>query len=162
MINTYNLFSVQVVHGKLPIQIDLFKKIKKYVDENYSIKEKYSCREGFQYHEDFEGKKELDLLLNNYFGNTYGLQIASGWINVLGNNSYNHPHHHAGSGNINAAVIYFSNENNNIVFLKENETFEIKPKLFDYLMFPHSLVHYVLPEQRQEKRISYAFNLRSV
>ena len=34
-----------------------------------------------------------------------------------------------------------------------------KPKLFDFIIFPDDLVHYVLPEKRNKKRICYAFNL---
>ena len=47
-------------------------------------------------------------------------------------------------------------------FSKGSEVFEIRPKLFDYLIFPFDLLHYVLPEKRKEKRICYAFNLTAV
>ena len=55
--------------------------------------------------------------------------------------------------------MYLSSENNNIILAREDQTFEIKPKLFDFIIFPYNLVHYVLPEERNEKRICYAFNL---
>ena len=43
MLNTYDLFVTRVVHGKLPIQIDLHKKIKFFVDNNYLEEDKVSC-----------------------------------------------------------------------------------------------------------------------
>ena len=61
-----------------------------------------------------------------------------------------------------SAILYLSNENNNINFTKDSNVFEIKPKMFDLLIFPCDLLHYVLPEKRNEKRISYAMNLSVV
>ena len=63
MINTYNLFAVPVTHGKIIIQHNLHQKIIKYVEENYVAKDFVSCRNGFQQHENFNGKKELDNIL---------------------------------------------------------------------------------------------------
>ena len=45
---------------------------------------------------------------------------------------------------------------------KDYNYFKIEPKLFDYLLFPHDLIHYVLPEERSQKRICYAFNLKNL
>ena len=116
----------------------------------------------FQYHKNFSGKEELHTILNNYFKNIFQLELQHGWLNVLEKNSYNRPHFHSGT-NINfSGVYYLSNNNNNINLTKDGETFEIKPKLFEYLIFPHHLIHYVLPEDRNEKRICYAFNLERV
>lgn len=159
MLNTYDLFITRVVHGKLPIQIDLHKKIKSFVDNNYLEENKISCVNGFQFHGDFDGKEELDNNLNNYFNNFIGMKIYHRWLNVLGNSSYNFPHSHGGDNVSHSGVFYLSHENNNIHFSKDNEYFEIKPKLFDFLIFPYNLIHYVLPENRPEKRICYAFNL---
>ena len=58
--------------------------------------------------------------------------------------------------------MYLSSQNNNINFVRDTDVFEIRPKLFDYLVFPFSLLHYVLPEDRQEARICYAFNLETL
>ena len=91
--------------------------------------------------------------------NIYGLKLKHGWLNVLINNSYNNPHLHVGDNITHSAVFYLSNSNSNINFVRGSEIFEIKPKLFDLLIFPNDLVHYVLPEAREEKRISYAMNL---
>ena len=162
MINTYNLFAVRLSHGSLPIPINIHKKIIQFVDKNYKPKDTISCVSGFQYHEDFEGKKELNNFIDNYLNNVHHLKITNAWLNVLENKSYNKPHNHTGDVIKYAGVLYLSNTNNNISFTKDSNVFEIKPKIFDYLIFPYDLLHYVLPEERNEKRICYAFNLTDV
>ena len=160
MIHTYNLFAVPVVHGKFIVSTNIHQKILNFVDKNYSVsEEKISCINGFQTHEDFDGKQELHKELNTYLNNSFKVNIDSGWLNVLGKNSYNMPHQHAGNNVTHSGVLYLSSENNNIILAREDQTFEIKPKLFDFIIFPYNLVHYVLPEERNEKRICYAFNL---
>lgn len=161
MTNIYDLFAVRVFHGKLIIPVNIHKKILKFVEENYEQKDNVSCVNGFQYHDNFNGKKELDKFLNKYLTNTYNLKIIHSWLNVLDNKSYNKPHCHVSTGIRYAGVFYLSNINNNINFVKESNLFEITPKLFDYLIFPYDLFHYVLPEERHEKRICYAFNLKN-
>ena len=163
MINTYNLFTVQVRHCKFPIPIELHKKIFSFVEKNMSISDiNFSNIQGYQNHGDFEGKKELEILLENYFNNIYGLKLDYGWLNVLTNDSYNKPHTHPSTGVTDSAVLYLSSENSNINFTKDSEVVEIKPKMFDLLIFPYNLLHYVLPEKRREKRISYAMNLKNI
>jgi|TARA_R100001086_G_scaffold27723_2_gene12841 hypothetical protein len=162
MLNTYRLFAVPVIHSKLPIQLTLHKKIIDFVEKNYTEKKLISCVNGFQFHQDFDGKKEMNEVLNKTFMNINNSYIDYGWLNVLGNNSYNIPHSHPTESGRFSGVYYLSSGNNNIIFTKDGETFDIQPKLFDFLIFPYDLVHYVLPENREEKRICYAFNLNNV
>lgn len=164
MINTYNLFATTIVHGKIVLQPELHKKILNYVDKEIvsPSRDFRSVINGYQFHNDFDGKKDLDNLLGNYFKNNYHLMINHGWLNVLNNNSYNKPHSHGGNMVCSSVVYYLSSNNNNINFVRDTQTFEIKPKLFDFVLFPHDLVHYVLPEERNEPRISYALNLERI
>jgi len=159
MINTYNLFSVQMSHCKLPLDIDIHKKIISFVENEYREEDTVSCRRGFQFHGNFNGKKELDFFLDKYLRKTFSLEIIYSWLNVLGSNSYNNPHRHSGDNIRSSAVYYLSNINNVITFVKDDKTFEIEPKMFDLLIFPDNLSHYVLPEKRLEKRICYSFNM---
>lgn len=162
MINTYNLFITHVSHGSLPLPANIHKNILSFIEKEYRPENNVSSVNGFQFHENFSGKEELNNILNNYFSNVFRIKIQHGWLNVLGKNSYNQPHYHLGE-NINfSGVYYLSNNNNNITLTKDGEIFEIKPKLFEYLIFPHHLIHYVLPEDRNEKRICYAFNLEKI
>jgi hypothetical protein len=162
MLHTYDLFITRIVHGKLPISVELHKKIKLFVDNNYSEENKLSSINAFQFHNDFVGKKELIEILNNYFRNFLQIEICYSWLNVLGNNSYNFPHTHSGAGVTHAGVFYLSPENNNLHFAKDDNHFEIKPTLYDFLIFPSHLIHYVLPENRVEKRICFSFNLNKI
>ena len=162
MVNTYDLFITRISHGSLPLPLNIHKNILSFVEKEYHSENNISSVNGFQYHKNFSGKEELHTILNNYFKNIFQLELQHGWLNVLEKNSYNRPHFHSGT-NINfSGVYYLSNNNNNINLTKDGETFEIKPKLFEYLIFPHHLIHYVLPEDRNEKRICYAFNLERV
>jgi len=161
MINNYDLFVTRISHGKLPLQPLLHKKILSFIDKNYKKTETRSCIQGFQFHEDFDGKEKLNNYLNSFLGNVFRSTIAHGWLNVLGNNSYNMPHYHTGNEISLSGILYLSN-GNNINFTKDGKVFELQPNIFDYLIFPHNLIHYVLPEKRNEKRISYAFNLTPI
>ena len=162
MINVYNLFAVPMTHCTIPISIDLHKKIISFVKNEYKEDNTISCIKGFQFHENFEGKKELTNFLNLYVKNNFHLDITHSWLNVLGSDSHNNPHRHNSDDVSFSAVYYLSSDNNTIVFVKEDKTFEIEPKMFDLLIFPCDLVHYVLPQQRLNKRICYAFNLKKL
>jgi len=161
MINTYNLFPVTMTQSKAILDLNIHKKIISFAENKYEEKDTISCTKGFQFHGDFDGKKEIDSFLNMYLRNTFSLEINYSWLNVLGNYSYNMPHSHTGDIS-QAGVYYLSDQNNNINFTKDGNVFELKPKLFDLLIFPFDLTHYVLPEKRSQKRICYAFNLINI
>tara|TARA_R100001463_G_scaffold49309_3_gene99023 strand:- start:2635 stop:3123 length:489 start_codon:yes stop_codon:yes gene_type:complete len=162
MINTYSLFAAHITHCKIPIPVSLHKKFILFAENNYMEEQKMSCTKGFQFHGEFDGKKQIIKHLDNFLKNNLNLKICYSWLNVLGNNSYNKPHYHLGTTVTHSGVFYLSPNNNNIHFARDTDTFEIKPKLFDILIFPHNLIHYVLPEDRIEKRICFAFNLENV
>ena len=163
MINTYNLFATPVTHAKMPLAYGIHKKIISFVENNYNEDELRSIVNGFQFHGDFDGKEELDNNLNIFLENILKLKICHSWLNVLGDNSYNKPHYHTGNSTISySGVYYLSPQNNNINFAKDGNVFELRPILFDLLIFPYDLLHYVLPENRSEKRICYSFNLINI
>ena len=158
MLTHHDLFSVRVTQAKFPVQIDLLKKIHKHVDENFVANEGrfVSNYFGYQYHDDFEGKKELDETLNNFSQLHLNLNLRNAWLNVLQGDAYNTPHYHEGNT---SAVLYLSENNNNITFVRDDKISNFKPKMFDLLIFPANLVHYVLPTENKDRRISYAMNL---
>jgi len=158
MLNHYDLFAIRITQTKFPLQIDLYKKITDFVDKNYVAKDgnKMSNWFGYQEHEDFDGKKELDEQLEQFFQMHFNCTIQHGWLNALEGRAYNQPHSHTGDM---SAVLYLSKDNNNITFARDNLTQEFKPNLFDLLIFPAELIHYVLPTENTQRRISYALNL---
>ena len=71
--------------------------------------------------------------------NTLNLKITHSWLNVLGDNSHNNPHSHPGTNETNSGVFYLSRNNNNITFTRDSNIFELKPTLFDLIVFPYDL-----------------------
>jgi len=159
MINTHNLFAVPVMETTVVIQIPLLNKIKNWCEENKKNGNCLSVRNGFQEHGDFDGKKELDDILNTYLRTHLKLEIQHSWLNILNKNGENGPHHHIGPGTTNAAIFYLSNNNSAVTFIRNSEAYSFYPKLFNLLVFPDELLHQVSPHLTDDLRISYGINL---
>ena len=107
MFNVYSLFSVNVFEGKIIVPINIHKKILNIIEEKYEKEGKRdSCVNGFQYHENFDGKKELNEIINKHLLSMHNLKIINGWLNVLENQSYNLPHSHTADDIKMAGVLY--------------------------------------------------------
>lgn len=158
MINTYQLFSVPLVETKLIIQIPLLNKVKNWCKENNKNENFISLRGGYQEHDDFDGKKELDEIINSFLRIHMKEKILHGWLNILNKNGDNIPHRHTGDNIKSSAVLYLTNNNSAINFMRDSQVFSVYPKLFDFLIFPHDLIHQVSPNLNDEIRISYAIN----
>ena len=158
MINTYQLFSVPLVETKLIIQIPLLTKVKNWCKENNKNENFISLRGGYQEHTDFDGKEELDEIINSFLRIHMKEKILHGWLNILNKNGDNIPHRHTGDNIKSSAVLYLTNNNSAINFMRDSQVFSVYPKLFDFLIFPHDLIHQVSPNLNDEIRISYAVN----
>ena len=117
---------------------------------------------GFQEHENFDGKEELNEILNTFLRIHFKQEIEHGWLNVLNKNGDNAPHQHLGDNVINSGVLYLSNNNSAITFMRDTQIFSFYPKLFNLLIFPKELIHQVSPHLTDEVRISYGINLRNI
>lgn len=159
MLKHYDLFSTRITHVKFPLQIELIKKILNHADEKFNDKGYISTVGGTQEHSDFDGKEELNNQLNKFFIHNFGLKIYYGWLNILDDKAYNEPHRHftVDSSHL-SGVFYLSSNNGKITFVKDDEIWEFQPSIYDLLIFPSQLVHYVLPSGVPGKRVSYAFN----
>ena len=158
MINTYQLFSVPLVETKIVLQIALLKKITDWCQKNNKTENYISVRGGFQEHNNFDGKEELDEIINSFLRLHMKEKILHGWLNILNKNGDNLPHRHTGNNIKSSAVLYLTNNNSTITFMRDSQVFSIYPKLFDFLIFPHDLIHQVSPHLNDEIRISYAIN----
>jgi len=105
MINTYQLFSVPLVETKLIIQIPLLTKVKNWCKENNKNENFISLRGGYQEHTDFDGKEELDEIINSFLRIHMKEKILHGWLNILNKNGDNTPHQHLGDNVINSGGI---------------------------------------------------------
>ena len=162
MLKTYHLFTQILIQTKLPLQIELHKKIINFVNENYEkekVYELHSMRNGMQKHEEFDGKNELELEINKKCLILLSQKILNGWLNVIDNKAYNLPHNHVKGTEDLSGVYYLSSNNSQINFAHTGQVFELTPEQFDLIIFPTHLIHYVFPSLSKEKRISYAFNL---
>jgi len=162
MINTYQLFSVPVIETKIVIQMPLLKKITDWCQKNNKKKDFISIRGGFQEHENFDGKEELDEILNCFLRLNMKEEIINGWLNVINKNGDNIPHRHNGNNIKSSAVFYLTNNNSAISFMRDWQLFSFYPKLYDFIVFPHDLVHQVSPHTNDDLRISYAVNTRNI
>jgi len=162
MINTYQLFSVPLIETKLIIQIPLLNKIQNWCKENNKNENFISLRGGYQEHTDFDGKEELDEIINSFLRIHMKEEIMHSWLNVLNKNGDNIPHRHTGDNIKSSAVLYLTNNNSAINFMRDSQIFSIYPKLFDFLIFPHDLIHQVSPHLNDEIRISYAINTKGI
>ena len=93
-------------------------------------------------------------------------KVESWWYNINGKGHWNHPHTHPGTDL--ALVLYLTDTDNLLTFInpfsqrKLNHVtgFQPKTKKGDILIFPADLLHYVMPNPREEDRISISMNLQ--
>ena len=162
MINTYNLFAVPVTETTIVIQTPLLNKITNWCEENKKSTDFISVRNGFQEHGNFDGKEELDDILNTFLRLHFKQEIDHSWLNVLNKNGDNVPHVHLGDKIVSSGVFYLSRNNSAITFMRNEDIFSFYPKLFNLLVFPKKLIHQVSPHLTDELRISYSINMRSI
>ncbi len=162
MINTYHLFAVPVIETKIVFQTPLLKKITDWCKKNNKKEDFISLRGGFQEHQNFDGKEELDEIINSFLRLHMKEKITYSWLNVLNKNGDNTPHRHTGNNIKSSAVLYLTENNSAINFMRDAQIFSVYPKLFDFLIFPHDLIHQVSPHLNDKVRISYAINTESI
>jgi len=162
MINTYHLFAVPVIQTKIVLQTPLLKKITDWCQKNNKKEDFISLRGGFQEHKNFDGKEELDEIINSFLRLHVKEKITYSWLNVLNKNGDNTPHRHTGDNIKSSAVLYLTENNSTISFMRDAQIFSFQPKLFDLIIFPHDLIHQVSPHTTDNLRISYAINTESI
>ncbi len=117
-----------------------------------------------------EGIKYIENEVNNIFSPEYSIKISGWWYNINPKGSWNLPHTHTGIDY--ALVLYLTDSDNLLTFmtphhnyhsemrLKEPDNQSINAKKGDILIFPGNLVHYVMPNPREEDRVSISMNLQ--
>jgi len=84
--------------------------------------------------------------------------IFESWINVYEKEFFQEFHTHLNDcRKYICGVIYLTEDNSNIEF-NVNQRIPITPKFSDILLFPDSLAHRVVPNEKEQLRISLAFN----
>jgi hypothetical protein len=95
----------------------------------------------------------------------YSVSISGWWYNINPQGAWNTPHNHA--GNDYALVFYITDSDSLLRFLtphnsriNEPNHQSINAKKGDILIFPSDLGHYVMPNPREEDRVSISMNLQ--
>ena len=110
-----------------------------------------------------QGIEYIDKVVGDIFNE---IKVTKWWYNINPKGTWNAPHSHTGSDL--ALVLYLTDTDNLLTFInpfcqrKLNEVSGYAPKTQkgDILMFPADLMHYVMPNPREEDRISISMNLQ--
>ena len=94
------------------------------------------------------------------------IDVTTWWYNINGKEHWNMPHTHPGSDL--ALVLYLTQTDNLLSFINPFSSrridglseFSVNTKKGDILIFPADLVHFVMPNKREEDRISISMNLQ--
>ena len=115
--------------------------------------------------EDFhpQGKEYVDSIVGNIFEN---FKVKEWWYNINGQGHWNLPHTHPNSDY--ALVFYVTDSDGLLRFMNPQQMRlevhdayrSLNAKKGDILIFPSDLVHYVMPNPREEDRISISMNLQ--
>ena len=117
--------------------------------------------------EDFHpsGREYIENVVNNIFSPKSSVSIVGWWYNINPQGAWNTPHSHGGAHY--ALVFYVTDSDSLLRFLTPHNSRRSEPgyksinaKKGDLLIFPADLVHHVMPNQREEDRISISMNLQ--
>ena len=107
--------------------------------------------------------------IDKVVGDIFKFKVESWWYNINGQGHWNVPHIHAGSD---LALVLYVTDSDGLLNLmdpnsrrfasvvKHGDHIKVNANKGDIIMFPSDLVHYVMPNQREEDRISISMNLQ--
>jgi len=105
--------------------------------------------------------------INKVVGDIFEFKVKEWWYNINGNGHWNHPHSHTGSDF--ALVLYVTDSDELLHLLspfpqrrfeRSADHVNVDAKKGDIIIFPAAIYHYVLPNPREEDRISISMNLQ--
>jgi hypothetical protein len=106
--------------------------------------------------------------IDKVVGDKFKFKVGSWWYNINGQGHWNQPHTHP---DCDMALVLYVTDSNGLLHLLSpfpQRRFErsgdhvnvVDAKKGDIVIFPSDLVHYVMPNQREEDRISISMNLQ--
>ena len=112
--------------------------------------------------EDFhpQGKQYVDSVVGNIFEN---FKVKEWWYNISGKGNWNSPHTHP---YCDYALVFYVTDSDDLLRLmnprkEDKETYVgINANKGDILIFPSDIQHFVMPNPREEDRISISMNLQ--
>tara|TARA_R100000152_G_C6748739_1_gene172370 strand:- start:655 stop:1182 length:528 start_codon:yes stop_codon:yes gene_type:complete len=111
------------------------------------------------------GIEYIENVVNNIFSPKEPADIGGWWYNINPKGSWNVPHNHAGAD---YALVFYVTDSDGLLRLStsynsrrnEPDHCSFDAKKGDIIIFPGDLVHYVMPNPREEDRISISLNLQ--
>ncbi len=110
-----------------------------------------------------QGIEYVNKILGDIFEN---FRVQTWWYNINSKGDFNKPHIHAASDY--ALVWYLTDNNEKLVLLNPIQRLlsqlhqsDLKPQCFkgDILIFPADIIHYVLPNDKEDDRICISMNI---
>ena len=110
--------------------------------------------------------------IDKVVGDIFKFKVESWWYNINGQGHWNVPHIHAGSDL--ALVLYVTDSDGLLNLMSPNpmrlldsedyggegDHMRVNANKGDIIIFPSDLVHYVMPNPKEEDRISISMNLQ--
>ena len=112
------------------------------------------------------GIKYIENVVNNIFSPKNSVSIFGWWYNINPQGAWNTPHNHAG---VDYALVFYVTDSDGLLrFMNPHQMRMSAPdahgslyaKKGDIILFPSDLIHYVMPNPREEDRISISMNLQ--
>ena len=105
--------------------------------------------------------------VNKVVGDIFeGVSVQSWWYNINGKGHWNHPHTHP---NCDFALVLYLTDSDGLLQLMspfpqrkfdKGSHVSVDAKKGDIIMFPSDLLHYVIPNPKEDDRISISMNLQ--
>ena len=108
-----------------------------------------------------QGIEYIDKVVGDIFEK---FEVTHWWYNINPKGAWNLPHSHGGAD---YALVWYLTDSDGLLQLmnphtsrKNSQDVSFNAKKGDIVLFPSDLVHYVLPNPREEDRISISMNLQ--
>ena len=101
--------------------------------------------------------------IDKVVGDIFKFKVESWWYNINSTGAWNAPHTHPASDF--ALVLYLTDSDGLLTLVNprhyiHTDDVKIKANKGDIVMFPSDILHYVMPNQKEEDRISISMNLQ--
>lgn len=114
-----------------------------------------------------QGIEYVNKIIDESFEKKFKISKCQWWYNINPKGAWNLPHTHP---NCDIALVWYITDSDRLIqlmshhpqrkILRSGDHISIDAKKGDILMFPADIYHYVLPNPREEDRISISMNLQ--
>ena len=109
------------------------------------------------------GIEYIENIVNNIISSKTSVSITGWWYNINPQGAWNVPHSHGGAD---YALVWYLTDSDGLLQLmnphtsrKNNQDVSFNAKKGDILIFPGDIIHYVMPNTKEEDRVCISMNL---